>query len=466
MLIISHPQTRRAERYYIYSVIFGEFLGVEYTVRETGGTSTVITMGRPEVPGSIILPDIFFSKMDRLWLTKESLPDVPLREGRLNHHFSQEIHQHSLPILYGMEGKNGEASHRIDDTFTSAIDIPGSIFFMLTRYEEAVLTLHDGHRRLQLEGSVLYEQGFTERPLVNEYVELLWGMMTSLWPHLQRKLRTYRLIPTHDIDVPIWSSNIKTGRLIRSVMADLVIRRDAELALKRYKSVTGGPGNNHILDPNNTYEFIMDCSEEGNVKSTFFFKAGRTSMMYDTDILVDCGWMRSLVRSVHYRGHEVGLHPSYETFDDAAMVRKEFDTLLRVCQEERIDQSIWGGRQHYLRWENPTTWQNYEDAGLAYDASLSFIKSVGFRTGCCYEYPCFNLMTRSPLKLRERPLIVMDSNIFKIWVQPTGMALEKIYKLASTCKTFRGDFTLLWHNSSLISKQQRLAYTALMKNCR
>ena len=47
-------------------------------------------------------------------------------------------------------------------------------------------------------------------------------------------------------------------------------------------------------------------------------------------------------------------------------------------------------RQHYLRWRAPTTWQNWEDAGLDYDSTVGYADHVGFRAGTCYEYPIFN----------------------------------------------------------------------------
>jgi hypothetical protein len=465
MLIISHPPGRRAEREYIYSVIFREFLGIEFMSVEHPGTVTELSMADPPLPGNITMPDVLLSTAEGKWLTEASLPKLPLRRCRLNHALQALLHHGSVPILYGAEVDHQVLYARVNDTLATAIDIPGSVFFMLTRYEEAVMRHNDDHGRFPVASSVVFRSGLTDRALVNELVEVLWSMMTTLWPGLQRKQRTYRLVPTHDVDVPVWSSNINPARLIRSAVMDLVIRRDGKLALQRFQSVAAGRRGDHRLDPNNTYEFIMECSERANLRSTFFLKAGRSSAAYDTAMLVDNARMRSLIRSVYGRGHEIGLHPSYETFDKPEMIRKEFAELQRVCDEEQVEQSLWGGRQHYLRWGNPVTWQNYEDAGLTYDSSLSFAGFPGFRTGCCYEYSCFNLRTRKRLQLRERPLIVMDSNIFTFFAQPTRQSMEKIFQFAATCKAFRGDFTILWHNSSLISRKQRDAYQLMLGEC-
>lgn len=62
--------------------------------------------------------------------------------------------------------------------------------------------------------------------------------------------------------------------------------------------------------------------------------------------------------------------------------------------------------QYFFPWETPTTFQNWQDAGLNYDttlsfATLSFADVAGFRCGVCYEFPTFNLKNSPLLKLRN-----------------------------------------------------------------
>jgi len=106
---------------------------------------------------------------------------------------------------------------------------------------------------------------------------------------------------------------------------------------------------------------------------------------------------------------------------------------------------------------NPATWQSWNDAGLAYDSTLGFPEHVGFRCGVCREFPAFNVTTREQLRLRERPLVVMDETLFGYMALEWRPALEKILKLRDTCRRLEGDFTLLWHNSSLTSRREKAA---------
>jgi hypothetical protein len=122
-----------------------------------------------------------------------------------------------------------------------------------------------------------------------------------------------------------------------------------------------------------------------------------------------------------------------------------------VCAEERIEQSEWGARQHFLRWENPTTWRAYEEAGLAYDASVGYSARPGFRAGTCREYPVFDLEARRELRLRERPLVLMDTPTLDQIENPEA----QIAWFQAECSRVGGDFTVLWHNHWLVSARQR-----------
>ncbi|MBF4238075.1 hypothetical protein EAY82_26585, partial [Vibrio anguillarum] len=89
---------------------------------------------------------------------------------------------------------------------------------------------------------------------------------------------------------------------------------------------------------------------------------------HDADYLPEHPAIRNLMRRIHERGHEIGLHPSYGTFQQPELIKQEAERLKRICAEESIDQHVWGGRMHYLRWEQPTTMRAWADAGMTYDS--------------------------------------------------------------------------------------------------
>jgi peptidoglycan/xylan/chitin deacetylase (PgdA/CDA1 family) len=207
-----------------------------------------------------------------------------------------------------------------------------------------------------------------------------------------------------------------------------------------------------------TFDLIMSMSEKRSLRSSFNFIPANTAGAIDGAYTLDDPNIRRLLTAIAERGHEIGFHPGYATFDDPERTRQDFLRLRAVCDELGIDQPEWGGRQHYLRWRNPTTWQNWDDAGLDYDSTLSFASRAGFRCGVCYEYPVFNLLTSERLRLRERPLVVMDASLLSYQRLSPDQAVEQIEKLKEKCRRVNGQFTLLWHNDRLLSRRARQAY--------
>jgi hypothetical protein len=118
-----------------------------------------------------------------------------------------------------------------------------------------------------------------------------------------------------------------------------------------------------------------------------------------------------------------------------------------------------------LTGENFMSWQIWKDAGLDYDSTLGFADHVGFRCGTYHEFPVFNLSTRSPLRLRERPLVAMDTTLLapQYMALRPEQAIEWIERLSSTCRRFGGTFSLLWHNTNLVQAWQGRLYLKILE---
>jgi peptidoglycan/xylan/chitin deacetylase (PgdA/CDA1 family) len=220
---------------------------------------------------------------------------------------------------------------------------------------------------------------------------------------------------------------------------------------------------NSDIDLWNTFGFLLETSERLGLPSTFFFISGHSGGKVDGTYSMEDPWIRHLLREIGQRGHALGLHPSYNTFLDQNQLEKEFLVLRNAAEAEGFQQSQWGGRQHFLRWRAPTTWQQYEDVGLAYDATLTYPDRPGFRSGICDPYPVFNLQTRQPLKLIEQPLIVMDKALLGQGSVSMKDVRATIFRLKECCKHVNGMFSLLWHNGWLVSKREKALYLELLE---
>lgn len=463
MLHIAHPSTYLAERSYIYDMVLREFLGLEFRAEVAPRTDVVITLAGDPDGARLIMPDTFFQIAESRWLTEASVPEPPLpRFSPPSELVTERSLPGGIPIIFSDPdlGPNAVVG---EGTITLGVDLFGSAMFMLSRYEEIARSRHDRRDRFPAVASLAYRDGFLDRPVVNEYVEVLWACLSRLWPRLQRRPRVGRVLVSHDVDWPVVTRERTPAQLVKAAAGDVIRRRDPELSVKRLRSWVEVKSGRWDRDVGNVFDFMMDENERHGLAGAFYFIAGHTAGSLDGVYSLDDPWIQSLMRGIADRGHEIGLHPSYNTFLDPAATKAEFDQLRRVCARLGIEQSTWGGRQHYLRWRNPDTWQNWADAGLAYDSTLGFADESGFRCGVCYEYPVFNLRTRQRLPLRERPLIVMDATLLGDLDRPGGSlspseAVAFIVKLWERCARFDGDFTLLWHNTWLLQRRQRAAY--------
>ena len=59
------------------------------------------------------------------------------------------------------------------------------------------------------------------------------------------------------------------------------------------------------------------------------------------------------------------------------------------------------------------------------------------------------------LRVRERPLHVMDKTIAVHMGQGFDGLVDRTVQLANTVRAYRGTINVLWHNKNIISRRQR-----------
>lgn len=351
------------------------------------------------------------------------------------------------------------------NSFIINYDILGLTYWMLNRIEEIGRTDLDEHQRFPATSSHAYKYGYLERPIVDEWLHVLGQVIQRLWPQLELKQHNFSIKVSHDVDAPSRYSFSSPKTMLKSMAGDIIKRRDLKSALTAPLVRLNSQSTLHPLDTFNTFDWLMDQSEKNNLSSAFYFICGRTDVTKDANYEPEHPAIRNLMRQIHNRGHEIGLHPSYNSFQSPLIIKSEANRLRKVMQQENIQQDILGGRMHYLRWENTTTLQAWNDAGMSYDSTLGYADRPGFRCGTCFEYPAFNPMTQQQLKLRIRPLILMESTVIAdryLGLGYTNEAQEKMQLLKRRCQEVGGYFTLLWHNSHFLLRHDKKIYKQLL----
>lgn len=345
-----------------------------------------------------------------------------------------------------------------------AYDILGLIYWMFCRKEEIGRTDLDRHSRFPAIASHAYRNNYLERPIVDEWLDILGQVIRHTWPGLKLKQHSFSIKLSHDVDNPSRYGFRSARSLLLSMGGDILKRGDLRAIVMGPWIRMRSSQTLHPRDPYNTFEWIMETSEQAHLKSAFYFIPDGTDP-HDGDYQLGHPAIRRLMREIHDRGHEVGLHPSYETYRQPDLLCAEANYLRQIMKEEGIQQRLLGGRMHYLRWEQPTTLRAWADAGMNYDSTLGYADNVGFRCGTCFEYPAFDPIAQETLALRIRPLIAMESTVTAKGYMGLGTGTEardKFLALKNACRQVGGCFTLLWHNSELLESKKRKLYKDIL----
>ena len=428
MIEINIPNKYLPEKKYIIGIIFGEFLGLKYKIEIKNIKDYEIIFNNKRL---IIKDSFFYNFEDGLgYLDKKNIPE---KIKFLKNNF---IIEKDILVIYG------DDEFRIkEDAIICGIDIFASSFFMLTRWEEYVNKIRDIHDRFPGTASLAYKNDFLNRPIVNEYVEMLWNILKYLGCNQKRKEKKFKLVLTHDVDnLYKWKS---WKQIFRITGGDVLKRRNLNLALSRirkYEKIRQGK----IKDPYDTFDHLMDKSESIGIKSRFYFMSvGITK--YDNNYKIDEKKCIELIKEIRKRGHIIGFHGSYASYNNPQQWGKEKELMERVCQS-----GVNEGRQHFLRFEVPTTWQIWEDNNMQIDSTCGYADREGFRCGTGDEFSVFNILSRKKLILKERPLIIMEGTLQNSNYR--GLSSNDFLKVLSyyikITKGYNSKITLLWHNSS------------------
>lgn len=426
MLTIYTKDKFLPEKTYIFDVLLSEFLGFDFEIKFHSEESYKIII---ENGNYIEFSDNFFSRNNEEhgYLLKKNLPEAPF--FLFNNKFTSEI---DLPVIYG-----NDFFEINEKRIKSGQDIFASAFFMLSRWEEKVKDERDIYDRFPDKNAFVQIYGLQYRPLVNEYTIFLLNLLREIEYTKKEKKHIYKPVITHDVDEI--ARYDKFSKFIRALGGDILNRKSIK-ALWKTKTDFLKIKFLKRKDNYDTFDLLMDTSEENNLKSNFYFIP---AFKNEEDARYDIRDKRVklLIDKIIERGHIVGIHGAFRSYKSPDLFKEELQRL------KKINNNISDGRQHYLRFSNPETWQMWEGNSLKRDSSMSFSYGGGFRSGTCFEYPVFNIETRQKLKLLEMPLIAMEVAIYSKYPDKEKY-YENIIYLSNIVRKYKGNFVFLWHNSN------------------
>ena len=402
---------------YIVKFVLGEICGYDYSVTRSTESfinfkGAKINYSDNEFPGDYI----------------RILPHGFLNEKGIRDFQPPFLEREPWPYVFPNldEGKNCDLGY---DIFSAA-------FYLVSRYEEYLPYLEDRYGRFEADQSFSYQNRFLEKPLVDLQAMDLRKKLTEKFPFEMARERTFKFIPTYDIDVAYAYRGRELSRNILAIGKDILTFNFANLK-HRLEVLT-----NRKPDPYDTYEFQLELQKQLKFRPIYFFLAARYGHRDKNISIYSKHFFHLLKKLGDYA--DTGIHPSYNSHYKQGRLLEEIKTIAGI-----LNQTVERSRQHYLKIHLPDTYLNLLRYNIFEDYSMGFASHTGFRSGTCTPFYFFNLPEENETKLKVFPVILMDATLRDYMKLNPDQAAVKAKQLTDIVKEVNGTFICLWHNDSL-----------------
>lgn len=415
MLLIYTPKlTNRLG--YTLNVIFKHLLRIEFSI--TTDADYFLRYGDAKLCyGHKRLDDSLFVKAVPLLFEttiEDQQPHAECRDGRW--------------LLFPVYGRN--------------VDLPfdpfAATFYMVSRYEEYLPHREDVHGRFGATESLAYNDGFLDRPVVDEWAIMLKGLLSERYPDMEWPRRSYRFVQTVDIDAA-WSYQHKgMFRTVAGLARDLFLRHEPDDVRRRLRVLT-----HRETDPFDTFDYIINSRVRSEDDHLIFFVLLADYDQYDKPVSYLNPHMRQLVQ--HLGDHaKMGIHPGYTVLDNPTNALVETKRL-----EDILHRTIVRSRFHFLRLQLPRSYRILLRAGIRHDYTMGYADTVGFRAGISSPFPFYDLERDKETELLIHPFCVMDTTLQKYMKLSPDEGVEQYKKLIDSVRRVDGTFCCIVHNQNL-----------------
>ncbi|MDA9554682.1 polysaccharide deacetylase family protein [Pelobium sp.] len=328
---------------------------------------------------------------------------------------SKEIAQQKLDFTYFLEDKVPFAVSNSALPF----DVFATTFYFLSRYEEYIIKERDQHQRFEGKNSLAFKLGFLNRPIIDEWALAIADIIKNRYPEFTIFPRKFLFVPTLDIDRPYY---YKTDSLFKKLVKQI---------LNRFKP-----------DPFDVYDQVKEWDDKYRLNTIYFLLVG-SQHQYDSAPSLSNPYFVKIIQKL-VQGHQIGIHPSYFSSNQANIVKQEKEELGNIAQTE-----ISISRQHYLLLNFPQTYRDLISAGIQEDYTLAFADVAGFRASTCTPFFWYDLEKEEITSLYVHLTAVMDQTLRKYMNLTPIAASLLIEELIENVKIVNGTFVSLWHNESV-----------------
>ena len=264
MIVINTNNECINEKKYIFDFLFNDCLQIKYEIQIENIENIELNCNSKK----IIVNEELFSMINNSWLknlnlTKKNLNYIDLE----NIPFKIDYIHQMMPIIFG----NDQIKCESNEVFIG-LDIFGSIFYLLSGYEESQVDVRDNHNRFIAKNSFLSKNKILLRPIVNEYIEFLNSIFVFVFPDYEKRVKNYEKIISSDIDQP-YNPDIRNLKgLVKGIVKSLIKKNYEDTPLNlilNYISYKFGVIYND-RDYNN-FHWMLEKNLKQSNKLIFFF---------------------------------------------------------------------------------------------------------------------------------------------------------------------------------------------------
>lgn len=314
-------------------------------------------------------------------------------------------------------------------------DIFAAAFYLVSRYEEYLLFQPDKYGRFPHQTSLAYKENFLDLPLINYWLEDFKKALRLKFPDLSFRLKDFKFIPSYDIDIA-YSYKYKGLKRNLGGFCKSLCKGQFTYFLDRWDVLF-----NKKKDPFDSYEWLDSLHLYCRTRAYYFFLLAKNQVGVDKNIAPDKTPLQSLI-AYHAGGYTVGIHPSWQSGDEQAILMEEVDELEKI-----IKSPVKYSRQHYLRMSLPQTYRRLIDVGIEKDFSMGYGLSNGFRASIASSFYWYDLKAEKKTELMLFPFCFMDATSFYERKLSPKAAFNELMDYYNKVKQVNGLMVTVWHNN-------------------
>ena len=373
------------------------------------------------------------------------IPHPLLQENSISNQVAECFDWQGLPAFF--KTSNG----------TIPFDIFAAAFYLLSRYEEYLPHSVDEYGRYKHTNSVAYKNNFLHLPLIDLWMQQLEKKLQQLTINYSLPPTKFSFTPTYDIDIAYTYLHQPILKNVFGFFKDLM-QANFESFSERAMVYTGKQ-----KDPFDAYNWLQDLHEQYQLNPIYFFLIANKRKGVDKNISPSKKAMRQLIQKIGKK-YLVGIHPSWQSGNDRTILKKEINTLSSI-----INVPVQLSRQHFLRMQLPSTYQELIALGIKKEYSMGYGSINGFRASYASAFFWYDLKNELKTTLEIYPFCYMDTTaIFKLGYAPyeAKKELQDFYKII---QSVNGKMFCIFHNNFLTDQvalyEWKKMYASFLADC-